>query len=212
MAISLLLADDHPLILQGLQNLFSREPDFTVVGQCRTGDEALDGLRRHRPDLLLLDLRMPGTDGLAVLRQMKEEKMATRVVLLTAALDEEEVLEAMRLGVRGVVLKEMAPRLLVQCIRKVHAGGEWLETRSVGRALGQLLRREAGRGEMARILTARELEIARMVARGLRNRDIADKLSISEGTVKIHLHRTYEKLGVDGRLQLMLYVQKNGPG
>ncbi|HEV8676341.1 MAG TPA: response regulator transcription factor [Methylomirabilota bacterium] len=212
MAISLLLADDHPLILQGLQNLFGREPDFTVVGQCRTGDEALDGLRRHWPDILLLDLRMPGTDGLAVLRQMKEEKMATRVVLLTAALDEEDVLEAMRLGVRGVVLKEMAPRLLVQCIRKVHAGGEWLETRSFSRALDKLLKREARPGDMATILTARELEIARMVARGLRNRDIAEKLSISEGTVKIHLHRTYEKLGVDGRLQLMLYVQKNGPG
>jgi DNA-binding NarL/FixJ family response regulator len=125
-------------------------------------------------------------------------------------LDEDEVLEAIRLGVRGVVLKEMAPRLLVQCLRKVHAGGEWLEKHSVGRALEKILQHEAGAQQLARILTARELEITRLVASGLRNREIAQQLSLSEGTVKLHLHNIYKKLKVDSRLALTLHVQGKG--
>lgn len=210
MAISLVLADDHPLLLDGLESLFRLEGDFQVLARCGDGEAALRAVREHRPDILILDIRMPGMDGLAVLRALKKEKLPTRVVLLTVGLDEDDVLEAIRLGVRGVVLKEMAPQLLVQCLRKVHAGGEWLEKRSVSRALDKMLRREAAAREVARLLTPREVEIVRMVARGLRNREIAEKLSISEGTVKIHLHHIYEKVHVDGRLALTLYAQEKG--
>jgi len=210
MPISLVLADDHPLLLNGLENLFRLEKDIQVLARCGDGVEALRAVREHRPDILILDIRMPRMDGLAVLRALKMEKLRTRVVLLTVALDEDEVLEAIRLGVRGVVLKEMAPQLIVQCVRKVHAGGEWLERSSVGRALEMMLRREAGALQIAGLLTPREIEIVRLVASGQRNKEIAGKLTMSEGTVKLHLHNIYQKLHVDGRVALSRYAQNKG--
>lgn len=210
MAIGLVLADDHPVVLDGLESLFRVERDFRVLARCRDGDDTLRAVRQHRPDVLILDLRMPGKDGLAVLRELRSEGLATRTVILTAALDEDEVLEALRLGVRGVVLKEMAPELLVRCIRKVHAGGEWLEKRSIGRALEKMLGREVAANQLRGTLTARELDVVRLVATGLRNREIAERLGVSEGTIKIHLHNVYEKLQVDGRLELALLARKKG--
>jgi DNA-binding NarL/FixJ family response regulator len=132
------------------------------------------------------------------------------VLLLTAAIDEDEVVEAVRLGARGIVLKEMAPQRLVQAIRQVHAGELVVDNRTVVRALEKVVRRETGTRRLASVLTPRELEIVRMVASGLRNKEIASRLTISEGTVKIHLHNTYEKLKVDGRLELMLFAQDHG--
>jgi DNA-binding NarL/FixJ family response regulator len=210
MSIRIVLADDHLLILQGLELLLRQVPDFQIVACCRDGEEALHAVRQHRPDILILDILMPGKDGLAVLRELHEEKLPTRVVLLTAALDEDHVLEALRLGVAGVVLKEMTGPLLIQCVRKVYSGDQWLERRSISRALDKMLRREAGAREVAKILTPREIEVVRMVAGGLRNKEIAEKLAISEGTVKIHLHRSYEKLNVDSRLGLLRYAQTQG--
>ncbi|MEK7220478.1 MAG: response regulator transcription factor [candidate division NC10 bacterium] len=210
MPISLVLADDHPIILDGLEMLFRAEQDFQVLARCVNGEETIQAVRQHRPDILILDIRMPGKDGLAVLREVKKDSLPTRAVLLTVGLDEDDLLEAIRLGVRGVVLKEMAPQMLVQCVRKVHAGEQWLEKRSVGRALEKMLLREAGERQVAGVLTPRELEIVRMVASGLRNKEIADSLSISEGTVKIHLHHIYEKLHLASRLELALYAQERG--
>jgi len=210
MAIRVVLADDHPIILDGLETLFRVEQDIQVVARCVNGEETLQAIRQHRPDILILDIRMPGKDGFAVLQELQEDQLPTQVILLTVGLDEEETMEALRLGVRGVVLKEMAPQMLVQCVRKVHAGDQWLERRSVGLALEKLLQREANAREAAGTLTPREIEIVRMVAAGLRNKEIANKLSISEGTVKIHLHHIYEKLGMEGRLELALYAQEKG--
>ncbi len=210
MPIGLVLADDHPIVLDGLEKVLSQERDVKVLARCRDGEETLSAVRKHRPDVLILDIRMPGKDGLAVLRDMKKEQLATRVVVLTAALDDDTVLEAIRLGVRGVVLKEMAPALLVQCMRKVHSGDQWVEKRSFGRALELMLKREEAGRQMAGLLTARELEIVRAIARGLSNREIGERLCISEGTVKIHLHHIYEKLHVEGRLALMRYTQDRG--
>ncbi len=210
MPISLVLADDHPLILNGLVNLFALEEGFEVVASCADGDQALRAVRLHRPDVLVADIRMPGMNGLDVVRKMREEKLPTRVVLLTAALEDEELVEAVHLEVPGIVLKEMAPQLLVQCIRKVHAGEQWVERRSAKLALEKMLRREAGTREAAALLTPREIDLVRMVAHGLRNREIADKLFISEGTVKVHLHNIYEKLQVDGRMALLRYAQEKG--
>ena len=210
MAIGLVLVDDHPIILDGLEQLFHLEQDFKVLARCTNGEEALRAVRRHRPDILVLDIRMPGMGGLAVVREMKKEKLLTRVVLLTAALDEHEAMEAIRLGVGGVVLKEMAPQLLVQCIRKVHTGEQWVERRSFSNVLQTLMHREAGTRHLAGVLTPREMEVVRYVASGLQNKGIAAKMAISEGTVKIHLHHIYEKLNVGGRLELTLYAQNKG--
>ncbi len=150
---------------------------------------------------------MPRKDGLAVLRDLQREKLPTKVVLLAAVLEEEEVLEALRLGVRGMVLKELAPQMVVQCVRKVHAGERWLEKHAVTRVVDSLLRREAGEREAANLLTPREIEMVGMVARGLRNKEMSERLAISEGTVKIHLHHIYRKLKVENRVELILYAQ-----
>lgn len=210
MPIRLVLADDHPLVLDGLENLFRTEEDIHVIARCINGVETLQAVREHRPDILVLDIRMPVKDGLEVVRELRKEKLPTRVVLLTAVLEERELLEAMRLGVQGIVLKEMAPQMLLRCIRKVHAGEQWIELRSAKQALEKLLRREAGTREVAAILTPQEMTIVRLVADGLRNKEIADKLHISEGTVKVHLHNIFEKLKVDSRLSLLRYAQEKG--
>jgi DNA-binding NarL/FixJ family response regulator len=210
MPIRIVLADDHPPILQGLALLLRQEPDLEVLAGCRDGEETLQAVRQFRPDVLILDILMPGKDGLTVLRELRQMESPTRVILLTAAIDEDSLLEAMRLGVGGVVLKEMTVQLLIQCVRKVYAGDQWLERHSIGRAMEKMLRREAGTREVAQLLTSRELEIVRLAANGLRNKEIASKLAISEGTVKIHLHRSYEKLHVDSRMALLRYAQTKG--
>jgi len=207
MPIRLVLGDDHPIVLDGLENLFRLEPDFRVVARCVNGEECLVAVRRHQPDVVILDLRMPRKDGLTVLRELHREKHPAKVVLLAAALEEDEVLEALRLGVRGMVLKELAPQMVVQCVRKVHAGEQWLEKQAFGRALETLLRREAGEREAGSVLTPRELEMVGMVARGLRNKEMSERMNISEGTVKIHLHHIYRKLKVENRVDLILYAQ-----
>jgi DNA-binding NarL/FixJ family response regulator len=208
--IRLLLADDHPIVLDGLEQLFRLEQDVEIVARCREGEETLRALQVHRPDVVVLDMRMPRGDGLDVLRGIEAGGLLTRVVLLTAALGEDQLVEALRLGVGGVVLKEMAPQLLVEAVREVHAGRRWLDKGSIDRALGRLLQKEEGNREAAEVLTPRELEIVRMVARGMRNRAIAEQLFISEGTVKIHLHNIYQKIEVDGRLKLAVYAQRKG--
>jgi DNA-binding NarL/FixJ family response regulator len=210
MAIRIVLADDHPIVLQGLQHLFERHGEFAVVACSADAAAALDAVRSLKPDVLVLDLRMPPQDGLDVLRTMFNENLPTRTVLLTAAISDEQVLEAVKLGATGLVLKESAPEALLECVRRVHRGERWIDKDTVARALTTVLDREAAAEEAAHSLTPREIEIVRMVAQGLRNRVIAERLSISEGTVKVHLHNIYEKFGVDGRLELLLAAQQKG--
>ncbi len=209
MTIRLMLADDHPIVLDGLVGLFRLQDDFAVVARCLSGDEVAPLAQRTQPDVLVLDVRMPKMDGIAVLRELARLELPTRVVLLAAAFEEEQLLEALRLGVRGVVLKEQAPSLLVECVRRVHAGGQWIEERAAGRAIDVLLRRDAGTRQ-AGALTPRELELVRLAAAGLRNKEVGSRLGISEGTVKMHLHNIYRKLGIDSRVALAVYARSKG--
>lgn len=210
MPIRVALADDHPLVLGGLAQLFQLEPDITVVARCRNADEALQAVRTEAPDVLVLDLLMPGGGGLELLRALGAADRRTRIVLLTAVIDDDQLLEAIRLGAQGVVLKDMAPQLLIDAIREVHAGGQWLEQGLGGRALRRLLSGEKRASVGARLLSSREREIVRLAASGLRNRAIAERLAISEGTVKVHMHNIYEKLDVTGRVELTNYARENG--
>jgi DNA-binding NarL/FixJ family response regulator len=210
MPVRLVLADDHPIVLDGLEQLFRAQKDVTVVARCQDGVETLRAVRQHRPDVLLLDIRMPAPDGLQVIRTLQKDSLPTRIVLLTVELSEDDVLEAVRLGVKGVVLKEMSPQMLMECVRKVADGEQWIERRSLTRALDKMLCREAGFREVSSVLTSREIEIVRLATRGLRNQAIAEQLHISEGTVKVHLHNIYEKLGIDGRVGLTLYAREKG--
>jgi DNA-binding NarL/FixJ family response regulator len=210
MAIRVVLVDDHPIVLQGLQQLFERQPDFTVVAACPGAEAALQAVRSHRPDVLILDLRMPGKSGLDLLRAVIDEKLDCYSVLLTATIRDEEVVEATRLGVTGLVLKESSPETLLKCVRRVNRGERWIDQETITRAFQAVAGREAAEREVSKTLTPREIEIVKMMAEGLRNRAIGDRLGISEGTVKVHLHNVYEKLGLDGRLELVLYAKQKG--
>jgi two-component system nitrate/nitrite response regulator NarL len=208
--IELVLAESYPIMLEGMDHMFRSEPGFRVLACCKDGDEALRAVWRHRPDVLVLDLRIPGKSALEVLDKVAAGLEHTRVVLLAEGLAEDEMLEATRHGARGIVLKSMPSHLVVQCVRKVHQGTTWLERASVGRAVDMLLKQDASHRETAERLTLRELEILRMVVRGQSNKEIADKLAISQATVKAHLHHVYEKLGVKGRLELLFYARDKG--
>jgi DNA-binding NarL/FixJ family response regulator len=207
--IRVVIADDHPLVLDGLTQLFASESDVEVVQRCTNGQEALAAARTARPDVLVLDVRMPLLDGLEVLRTLTAEKNAARVVLLTAQMNDTEVLNAVRTGVAGIVLKETAPRVLLQCVRAVAAGEQWLDSQMIRTAVESTVRRDAALAKATKVLTKRELDIVRMVATGARNREIGEKLGISEGTVKMHLHTIYEKLAIGGRVELSNYAREH---
>jgi len=210
MTFRIVLADDHPIVLHGLRQLFERQEDFTVVGCCPDGAAALAAVRAERPDVLVLDLRMPGRSGLDVLRTLSAEGVPCHSVLLTAAVRDEEVVEAVKCGAKGIVLKESSADTLLDCVRRVARGESWIERETVTRAFKRVVERGSPSGNADETLTPREVEMVRMVAQGLRNKVIAERLSISEGTVKVHLHNIYEKLGVDGRLELVLCAQQKG--
>ena len=208
--IRLVLVDDHPIVLRGLQQLLAQSDDCEVVASCADADSGFAAVRRYKPDVLLLDLRMPHRDGLALLRELSAAAIPCLTIVLTAAIDNAQVSEAVKLGARGLVLKDSPPDTVIECVRRVHAGEESFDLPSVTRALTATMQRESAARDALTVLTQREVEIVQMVAQGLRNRAIAARLSISEGTVKVHLHNVYEKLRVDGRLGLTLYAQQHG--
>jgi len=206
-AIRVIVADDHPIVLNGLQQLFEREEGFEVAACCRNGDEALDAVRKVKADVLVLDLRMPGRSGLDVMRTMAEEHLPCKIVLLTATLRNSQVSEVLQGGAKGLVFKESTPDVLLECVRQVNRGEQWVDNAAMGRLIDHAVRGVRSSGPP---LTPRETEIVRMLAEGLRNREIATKLFITESTVKLHLHHIYEKVGVDGRLELVLWAQEKG--
>ena len=210
LVVGLVLAESYPILLEGMKHMFRSEPGFSVLACCTDGDEVLRAVQRHRPDVLVLDIRLPGKSVLALLREVASKFAPTRLVLLAESPSEDEVVEGVRHGARGLVLKSMPSRLLVQCVRKVHRGGTWFEEHSVGRTVDRLMRQDAGQRAVAELLTRRELDVLRMAVRGESNKEIADKLAVCEGTVKAHLHHVYEKLNVKGRLELVLYARDKG--
>jgi len=193
--IRVLLADDHAIFRDGLRKLLDSDEDITIVGEAQNGAECIKLLAKLKPDILLLDLRMPDKDGLAVLE------------VLTAAEDDRDVVRAMRLGARGVVLKQSATDLLVKSIHRVHAGEIWLDNRMTAEVMKAFSKSsESGPRREKPLLSDREKEIVQLVAQGFRNKEIGEKLFISEQTVKNHLHNIFDKLGVSDRLELALYA------
>src|SRR5450432_2498763 len=205
--IRVLLADDHAIFRDGLRKLLDSDEDMSIVGEAQNGVECIKLLAKLKPDILLLDLRMPEKDGLAVLEEVNFESLPTRVIVLTAAEDARDVVRAMRLGARGVVLKQSASDLLVKSIRKVADGEIWLDNRMTSEVIDAFKKSaEAGSRREKPLLSEREKEIVQLVAQGFRNREIGEKLFISEQTVKNHLHNIFDKLGVSDRLELALYA------
>ena len=208
--IRIVLADDHPVVLSGLEGVFRAARDIEVIAACVDGVEALAAVRAHRPDVLVVDFRMNGMNGLDVARLLRKESSPTKVVVISGELDDEVMIEALRLGVKGLLLKEMAPGQIVECVRTVSAGRSWMEAQASGRAIERLIRQEASASELSRTLSPREVELARLAGRGLRSRDIAERLEIGEGTVKAHLYSIYRKLGVKSRVELVLLMREKG--
>ncbi len=206
-AIRVLVADDHPIFRDGLRKLLEGKPDVTIVGEASSGSECIQLLGKLKPDILLLDLRMPDKDGLAVLEEVNFDALQTKVIVVTATEDDRDVVRAMRLGARGVVLKQSATDLLLRSIRKVHQGEIWLDQRMTAEVMKAFAKSsEGGVRREKPLLSDREKEIVQLVAQGYRNREIGEKLFISEQTVKNHLHNIFDKLGVSDRLELALYA------
>jgi DNA-binding NarL/FixJ family response regulator len=205
--VRILVADDHAIFRDGLRKLLDGADDVQIIGEASNGNECVKMLARLKPDILLLDLRMPEKDGLGVLEEINFDTVQTRVIVLTAAEDDRDVVRAMRLGARGVVLKQSASDLLLKSIRKVHDGEIWLDNRMTAEVIDAFKKSaEAGQRREKPLLSDREKEIVQLVAQGFRNREIGEKLFISEQTVKNHLHNIFDKLGVSDRLELALYA------
>lgn len=196
----ILLADDHPMIRTALEVLL-RNTEFEIVGTAGSGEAALAEADRLKPDLLLLDLQMPGGTGMDVLRRLRAEKSDLKVVLLTAAIDDSSLLEAKALKVQGMVLKNSDPAFLLDCLQSVRDGRPWFDPELADRARQLARRLRPGRFET---LAPRERQLIGFVRRGLRNREIAEQLGVTEGTVKVYMHAIFEKLGVSTRTELAI--------
>jgi two-component system, NarL family, nitrate/nitrite response regulator NarL len=205
--IRILVADDHAIFREGLRKLVGGSGDVQIVGEASNGNECIKMIVELKPDILLLDLLMPEKDGLGVLGEINFESVSTRVIVLTASEDDRDVIRAMRLGARGVVLKQSASDLLLKSIRKVHEGEVWLDNRITADVIEAFKRSaEAGQRHEKPVLSDREMEIVYLVAQGFGNREIGEKLFISEQTVKNHVHNIFDKLGLSARLELALYA------
>ncbi len=211
--IRIALADDHPIFRDGLCRLLSLEEDFVVVAQVNDGLQVLEVLRQYEPDILLLDLNMPGLSGLATLQRAQAANTKTRVILLTASDNQNEFVDALKLGSCGIVQKQTATELLVDSIRRVHAGELWMDSRTTAAVIQRFVSpgdlpgpasSAAHRDQNRSLLSPREREIVNLTAQGFKNSDMAAKLSLSEQTIKNHLHNIFEKLGVSDRLELAL--------
>ena len=193
-----LLADDHPMIGAALDMLL-RGSDYELIGRARSGSDALAQVQRHKPDLLLLDVNMPDGSGIDVLRQLREARRPLSVILLTAGMDDSQLLAADRLNPEGIVLKTSDPALLLKCMEQVRHGESWVDPE-----IAERTRLAKERAERAPTLTPRERELVELVRQGLRNRDIAAQLGVTEGTVKVYLHAIFDKFGVDNRTELAM--------
>ena len=215
--IRIVIADDHPIFRDGLCRLLSLEEDFEVVGQVEDGLYVSEVLQQCDPDILLLDLNMPGLSGLAALQRLQTTNSRTRVILLTAADNQHEFVQALKLGSCGIVLKQAATELLIDSVRRVHAGEICLDSDTIAGVICRFVANEEAppppqmpspavpRERERPPLSPREGEIVSLVAQGFKNKEIADKIFTSEQTVKNHLHNIFDKLDVSDRLELALH-------
>jgi len=206
----LLIAGRQPLFLDGLEALLRRVLPDAALTRSADDNDAVRKARAHAPEVAILDLDPPTREGLGLVSRVDQVAPACRAVLFLAQADEDTIFAAVRLGVRGVLLKSEAPATIVECVRQVHAGGYWLQRQTTTAALRAMVRREAGQRQLTRAgLNARELEITQLAGQGVQNVAIGARLRISPATVKIHLHQIYRKLGLSGRIALMGYAREH---
>jgi DNA-binding NarL/FixJ family response regulator len=204
--VSVVVADDHPVVLRGLVDLLTAEKEFNVVASCTNGAGCVNAIREFAPAIAVIDICMPGLNGLEVLAAATAEELPTRIVLLTAIAHDRDIRAATAGGVHGIVLKEFAPDVLLHCLREVAAGRKWLPPEIVDAALAREKKRGSRLALVDEVLTQREREVMHLVAEALTNKEIARRLNICDGTVKIHLHNVYQKVAVTNRTALATFV------
>jgi NarL family two-component system response regulator LiaR len=207
--IRVLIADDHAIVRKGVCALLATEPDIEVVGEAGNGRQALALTQRLNPDVILMDLVMPGMDGLEATRRIVASQLEARVLVLTSFAGDDKVLPAIRAGALGYLLKDSSPEELVQAIRQVHRGESSLHP-TIARKLLRELSPPASRDGESTLLTEREVEVLQLIARGGTNRQIAEQLSISEATVRTHVSKILGKLDLCSRTQAALYALREG--
>jgi two-component system response regulator DegU len=209
--IKILIADDHPLFRQGIKQILELEKDITVIAQASNGSEAIQLAMEHKPDVILMDINMPGTGGLQAIEEIKAENIESRIIVLTIHEDREYLIKTLQMGAEGYVLKDAEPSVLIDAIRSVYLGQSYIQptmTKELVREFNRLtLQAREKRGENR--LTAREREVLMLIAEGMINKEIASKLYISEKTVKNHVSNIFKKLNVSDRTQAAIYAIKH---
>jgi two-component system NarL family response regulator len=200
-SIAVLVADDHPVVREGLVAIINRQSDMSVVAEAQNGQQSVELFFAQRPDVCLLDLRMPLMDGVEAVISIREKEPTARLVILTSHETREEIYRALQAGAQGYVLKEAGLEEILHCVRTVAAGGVWIPP-AIGAELAKRL--------SERELTTRELEVLRAIASGKSNKEIGTELNISEGTVKVHVTHMLEKLKVTGRTEAINKAVKKG--
>jgi DNA-binding NarL/FixJ family response regulator len=209
--ISVLIADDHPLFRQGIKQILELENDITVVAQAANGDEAVRLTREHKPDVILMDINMPGSNGLQAIKEIKDENINSKIIVLTIHEDREYLIKTIQMGAEGYVLKDAEPSVLIDAIRSVHQGQSYIQpnmTKELVKEFNRLTLHGRERNGENR-LTAREREVLKLIAEGMINKEIATKLYISEKTVKNHVSSIFRKLNVSDRTQAAIYAIKH---
>jgi DNA-binding NarL/FixJ family response regulator len=207
--IRMIIADDHPLVRDGLRKLIETQPDFEVIAEASDGVEAIDRVQKLKPDILLLDFVMPRMGGLEVLAELARSGVTVRTILLSGAIEKPQIIEAIVLGAYGLILKQSGSQLLFKAIRAVAAGQLWIDRESITEAvtLTRKLAAQGARGVPQSLgLTPRERQVVEAVAAGQTNKEIAKEFGISEHTVKHHLTNIFDKVGVSTRLELGLFA------
>jgi DNA-binding NarL/FixJ family response regulator len=199
--IRVFCVDDHPLLREGIITLINNQPDMQVVGEASTGQKAIEGFREHQPDIALMDIRLPDMSGIDVMIAIRKEFPEARIIMLTTSEGDVEIQRALEAGASGYMLKSMPPKEVVEAVRQVHRGKKRIPP-EIAAHLAEHYSDEA--------ITAREIEVLQHIAGGNRNRDIAEKLFISEETVKVHIKHIMEKLGASDRTQAVAIALKRG--
>lgn len=209
--ITVLIADDHAMMRQGLKQILELENDITVIAQASNGSEAVSLVREKKPDIVLMDINMPGTNGLQAIKELKSEKNPSKIIVLTIHEDREYLFKTIQMGAEGYVLKDAEPSVLIEAIRKVYNGQSYIQsnmTKELVKEFNRVTLHEKDKNDENN-LTSREIEVLELIAEGMINKEIAKQLYISEKTVKNHVSNIFKKLNVSDRTQAAIYAFKH---